>query len=266
MNNYVNAGTASATSGSKTVTFAGVSLSLIHNGDLFIQAGDSGIIDTVNILAGTVQLVDNWGGTTSSAAAYTVLTIPLGAELANSTRTIMQALTGSLLSLADMTPSDGDLVRWDAGTGNWVAYSFPKVFVSARNSAGQNVTPATFTKVTLDTEEFDTNNNFASNRFTCTVPGLYHFLGQIRGVSNSGGPITSVAASLYLNGSEARRVAIGVGVEGSQTEVSALLSLAAADYVELFGVITTTSGTPKFDYANSGAGCSRLMVALVRPN
>jgi len=43
----------------------------------------------------------------------------------------------------------------------------------AYKSTNQNATAGTDTKVTFDTEVFDTNNNFASNRFTPTVAGYY---------------------------------------------------------------------------------------------
>jgi hypothetical protein len=44
---------------------------------------------------------------------------------------------------------------------------------SATKSANQTVTSGVFTTITFDTEQFDTNNNFASNTFTPTVAGYY---------------------------------------------------------------------------------------------
>ena len=44
---------------------------------------------------------------------------------------------------------------------------------SAYKSASQTLAHNTNTLVTFDTESYDTNNNFASNRFTPTVAGYY---------------------------------------------------------------------------------------------
>ena len=97
---------------------------------------------------------------------------------------------------------------------------------SAYSSTTQTgVVNSVFTKVLFDTEEYDTNNNFASSRFTPTVAGYYQvtartdwsitsgacFLtiykngtgykgGQLNGATGSGvGPIAS--ALVYCNGS-----------------------------------------------------------------
>lgn len=123
--NYINAGTASATHGSKAITFAGVSASLFSPGDMFIQAGAVGLLDTVNVGAGTAQLVDNWGGATGGAVAYVMLPIPDDVELAVSTRQLMAGLAGALLSIADLTgadePDNGDILVWDTVSGGYVA-------------------------------------------------------------------------------------------------------------------------------------------------
>ena len=44
---------------------------------------------------------------------------------------------------------------------------------SAYLSAGQSINSSEYTKVLFNTELFDTNNNFASSRFTPTVAGYY---------------------------------------------------------------------------------------------
>jgi hypothetical protein len=70
----------------------------------------------------------------------------------------------------------------------------------AYKSAGagaQSVTSNVFTKVTFDTEEFDTNSNFASNRFTPTVAGYY----QINTTCDVGVGGTTMLVCLYKNGS-----------------------------------------------------------------
>ena len=80
--------------------------------------------------------------------------------------------------------------------------SFAPVF-SARNSTNQSITPGTFTQVTLDTEDFDTNSNFASSTFTPTVAGYYEINCSIR---FNGTTITSATLALYKNGSSFTRL------------------------------------------------------------
>lgn len=50
---------------------------------------------------------------------------------------------------------------------------------SAYNSTSQTIPFNTVTKITFNTEEFDTNNNFASSRFTPTVAGYYQMNAKI---------------------------------------------------------------------------------------
>jgi len=72
-------------------------------------------------------------------------------------------------------------------------------FSAYKNSGSQSITTSTFTKLTFDTELFDTNNNFASSTFTPTVAGYY----QVNaGLSTSGTTAQSRAIlMLYKNAS-----------------------------------------------------------------
>lgn len=66
-------------------------------------------------------------------------------------------------------------------------------------NTGVSVTSASFTKIVLDTEEYDTNSNFDTSnyRFTPTVAGYY----QINAGVTMAAPDTGCAAYLYKNGS-----------------------------------------------------------------
>ncbi len=46
-----------------------------------------------------------------------------------------------------------------------------------KNGTNQTVTAGVAAKMTWSTERFDTNSNFASDRFTATIPGVYLFTG-----------------------------------------------------------------------------------------
>jgi hypothetical protein len=132
---------------------------------------------------------------------------------------------------------------------------------SAYNTSAQSITTATPTKVTLDTEVFDTNNNFASSRFTPTVAGYYQINGLIR---VTGTAITGGIAEIYKNGSVYAygQAFDGLGPSSAQIGVSEIVYLnGSTDYVELWGYITATS--PAFGYATPYINC-RFSGALVR--
>jgi hypothetical protein len=74
---------------------------------------------------------------------------------------------------------------------------------SAYASAQQTVSNATFTQVALQAEEFDTNNNFASNTFTPTIAGYYQFNFSILWRATSS--LTRYIGSIYKNGATTGR-------------------------------------------------------------
>ena len=68
---------------------------------------------------------------------------------------------------------------------------------SVYSSGSQSVSATTYTKILLQNEEYDTNNNFASSRFTPTVAGYY----QINWAISAGGFNSSYFfATIYKNG------------------------------------------------------------------
>jgi hypothetical protein len=71
---------------------------------------------------------------------------------------------------------------------------------SANASSNQTISHNTQTKVLLQTEQYDTNNNFASSTFTPTVAGYYNVVGQIR-LDGTAGRQYSSTASIFKNGS-----------------------------------------------------------------
>ena len=70
-----------------------------------------------------------------------------------------------------------------------------------KNSDVQTLSNLTWTKVTFDTELFDTNNNFANSRFTPTVAGQYFFHADLHHYNNASGATTIRNTVLYKNGS-----------------------------------------------------------------
>jgi hypothetical protein len=101
-----------------------------------------------------------------------------------------------------------------------------------------------WTKVTLDTETFDTNNNFASSRFTPTVAGYY----QINGQAQINSATIPCAVDIYKNGASTGYVIGGFqsGQVFATTAVSRVIYMnGTTDYIELYvyqasGITLTT--------------------------
>jgi hypothetical protein len=126
---------------------------------------------------------------------------------------------------------------------------------SAYKSSAQTPIANTFTKVLFETEEWDTNSNFASSRFTPTVAGYY----QINSTVNYNLNNNTCLISIYKNGSEYRRgIQVSISSNGSSaTSVSGSVYLnGSSDYVEIYiyqqtsaTALTTTTGLTYFDGA-----------------
>ena len=160
-----------------------------------------------------------------------------------------------VLQLASGT---GNLVTIPSVTGTAMVSGNMPAF-SAYATSNQSISSATFTKITFDTEIFDTNSNFASSRFTPTVAGYY----QVNGNMRCGGTSKSVSVvAIYKNGSI---YAYGNQINGTgavQLVVSEVVYLnGSTDYVELYGYVDATS--PTFEYATTAANC-RFSASLVR--
>jgi len=108
---------------------------------------------------------------------------------------------------------------------------------SVGNFTAQTLSSAVLTKVTLASEEFDTNSNFAASRFTPTVAGYY----QINGMVNIVGlPILVGYAALYRNGTLERRGSqLNISSAGYADCIAPVVSNViycngTSDYVELY--------------------------------
>ena len=147
------------------------------------------------------------------------------------------AKSGANSDITSLTGLTTPLSQAQGGTG---ANTIP-VF-SAYQSSAQTLATATYTKITVDTEEYDTNNNFATSRFTCTVPGYYLFTAGIA----VGATRTEILPVLYKNGSAYRNFGEDTTASGSASG-SMLIKLDATDYVEFYAYFAlgqvTTAGS-----------------------
>jgi hypothetical protein len=149
-------------------------------------------------------------------------------------------------ALASAPDDTDELLISDAGTIKRIDYSLIKstntpAFVAHLDS-NQSLSNSTVTKLTMTSEDFDTDSAFADSKFT--VPsgkaGKYFLVGKAR-LSNVTG---YVMLEFYKNGSNAgiqfRSQAYGTSYESAI--VTAILDLSASDYIELYGM-QVTGGT-----------------------
>ncbi len=157
-----------------------------------------------------------------------------------------QADNSGVLQLAS---GAGNLVTVPSVTGTAMVSGNMPAF-SAYSTALVSSAVSTFTKITYDTEDFDTNSNFASSRFTATVAGYYQFNATITfsGIVVAGA--TSLV-TLYKNGSRFLDGNVAAQISGTTTfnSVSGIVYLGVSDYVEVFGL--QTAGTQNIGSASS---------------
>ncbi len=139
-------------------------------------------------------------------------------------------------------------------TGNKVLFDNPYKF-SARPTANQTgVTSATWTTVTLATENFDTNNNFASNTYTVPVSGFYQLYASLRGQATTTGNTIGWGVRLIKNGSitleEANLYDNNVTFDFAAISVNPFVYLYAGDLITMQGIIYCSAGTATF-YSSS---------------
>jgi hypothetical protein len=107
---------------------------------------------------------------------------------------------------------------------------------SAYLNSNQSITAGTGTKILFDTEDFDTNNNFASSRFTPTVAGYYQLNCGVS-VTYASGTVTRVILQIYKNGIS-WTLPQDLATVVVRTSGSILIYLnGSTDYVEIYGWI-----------------------------
>ena len=120
-------------------------------------------------------------------------------------------------------------------------------FSATRNGSGaQTVSANTYTKVLFPTEEFDTNNCFASSTFTPTVAGYYQINAAI-GLNSTGESLIN----LYKNGAGFKSGNDLVGTVYGIVISALVYANGTTDYFEIYGYPgngTTFSGGPGVTY------------------
>jgi len=158
---------------------------------------------------------------------------------------VLNAIPATAGSVGTTYLASGSVTQPILGTnvaGNGPAFS-------AYANSNVNISSTVWTKVTLNTKEFDTNSNFDAStnyRFTPTVAGYYFIYGQANLNNSAGSSPLQGRTGIYKNGSLAREgFFYTVGNTGVFiTSVSSLIYFnGTTDYVELWAYINC-SGTP----------------------
>ena len=174
------------------------------------------------------------------------LTSPVISTITNGAATITLPTTTGTLALTSQLPVAG-----------------PAFSVYANSNT--NLSSSTWTKVTLNTEVFDTNNNFDSTtnyRFTPTVAGYYQINFQIA-CSSSGNNAYWQWSSIYKNGSAyvSNTNVNGSGALQSFTwETNQLIYMnGSTDYLEFYVNIYVASGTPSYGSGSAATVASGFL-------
>ena len=121
-----------------------------------------------------------------------------------------------------------------AGLGTNVVGNGPAV--SAYPSSNQTITTNVFTKILFQTEEFDTNSNFASSTFTPTVAGFY----QVQVAVGQSTSTTGTQPAIYKNGTIYKRV-VCRATDSSAEVVALVYCNGSTDYIEGYGLLSGTT-------------------------
>lgn len=174
---------------------------------------------------------------TEAAAAAALDAATVYSSMAVATAYI-NTLNGSFANAAAYAASAEDSADAAAGSANAAAYyagTIIQVSVMATKSASQLIATATPTKVTWETEDFDTGDYFASSRFTPLRAGKY-YISSIILFNDDVTDLKNLQVRIYKNGSEIyrnnlpSRLGIATGVP-----ISCVVAMnGSTDYIEIY--------------------------------
>jgi len=145
--------------------------------------------------------------------------------------------TGSMTLLAPNTNSNQVALIPDVSGTVMVSGAMPAF--SAYLLANQAVTSGTFTKITINTKEFDTSNSFdnvTNYRYQPLVAGYYLITATVYPSTTT----TETLSSIYKNGSAYKT--INLNGSNEYALISCLVQMnGSTDYLELYGLLAGTS-------------------------
>jgi len=153
---------------------------------------------------------------------------------------VLQSTGGGSVTINEPSTASNFTQTLPAATGDVMVSGNMPAF-SAYSSAANSASAGVALKLTLDVEEFDTNSNFASSRFTPTVAGYYVFSSgcYFNAASNSNQLILYKNGSAYKDFSRVSAPTIAQGAGGS----AIAYANGSTDYFECYILCSSATNT-----------------------
>ena len=180
---------------------------------------------------------------------------------------VLQSSGGGSVTIAEPATASNLTATLPAATGTVMVSGNMPAFSAYLSAAQTGLTNTVWTKVALNTEDFDTANAFDSTtnyRFTPQVAGYYQINAGVCGDAATINPNT-VFASIYKNGSGYRSTVLYIAAGTNATaNISTVLYLnGSTDYVELYGRVDGATGG-RFDAIYASGYSTFMNGSLVR--
>ena len=150
-----------------------------------------------------------------------------------------------------------------AGSTSGLPDNTPVFAAYLSNDSDQSISDSTATKIQFDAERIDSAGAFDTSNYRFTVPsgqaGKYLIVVQAKFSSTSQNTVVGTTVYIYKNGSSYHSTGYtGAGyISGSQYNIlgnalnlSTVIDLAEGDYIEGYGFVKVSSGTPKIQEGN----------------
>ena len=183
--------------------------------------------------------------------AKAVATISAGAGTVNAASMDNTVISGQTALAAEPADTDEFLVS-DAGTIKRIDYSLIKASntpaFEAHLSSDASFNTNTSTKITFDTEIYDTDStyNVSNGRFTPGVAGKYFVYTTITATAGATNNVVN-KAQIYINGAVGPGIISSFNFTGNYLNVhvaiaQGVFNLDTDDYIEIFGRCLTSNG------------------------
>ena len=164
---------------------------------------------------------------------------------------VLQSSGGGSITVQEPATASNFTQTLPAASGEVMVSGNQPAF-SAYPNANQSLGAAANTKLLFQTEEFDTNNNFASSRFTPTIAGYYQLNACVRPNASNGEAQIQIFKNniTYKAGSN---VLVSSGTQQGTIVSSLVYANGTTDYFEIFVYVTnacTLSGSESSTWFN----------------
>ena len=149
---------------------------------------------------------------------------------------VLQSSGGGQITIQEPATASNFTQTLPAATGTVMVSGNMPAFSVAPN-ANQSLGAAANTKILFQTEEFDTNNNFASSRFTPTIAGYYQLNACVRPNAVNG----EAQIQIFKNNNSFKagsNVLVNSGTQQGTIVSSLIYANGTTDYFEIFVYVT----------------------------